>query len=114
MSGGSQNSVKLLAGELYKNGHDVAVFSVDKISEEEFLEIDGIRLFKTLASPYDLFYMYSSKKTFSTMLKNKYFEFYNKNLEMKFKQCLEEYQPDIVHFNSVSGMPLTLMKIAKQ
>ena len=57
MSGGSQNSVKLLAGELYKNGHDVAVFSVDKISEEEFLEIDGIRLFKTLASPYDLFYM---------------------------------------------------------
>lgn len=114
MSGGSQNSVKLLADELYKNGHDVAVFSVDKFSEEESLEIDGIRLFKTLASPYDLFYMYSSKKTFSTMLKNKYFEFHNINLEMRFKQCLEEYRPDIVHFNSVSGMPLTLMKIAKQ
>lgn len=113
MSGGSQNSVKLLADSLISQGHDTAVFSIDKFRENEITKVDNIRLFKIVPGNYDLRYMYGKRKTFIGLLKNKKYELANKIIEEKFQEVLNIYRPNIVHFNSISGMPLSLIKIAK-
>jgi len=113
MSGGSQNSVKLLADGLSTKGHEIAVFSIDKFIDNEITEVDNIKLFKIVPGKYDLRYMYGKKKNIFGLLKNKKNEFINKKVEEEFTEVLKVYKPHIVHFNSISGMPLSLIKIAK-
>lgn len=103
--GGAELIAHAQALELKKNGHDVIAFAGDisdcgkrhSIRKETY---DGLTVFRIRLVSQDF--------------QPEYINFYHKKIENYFKEILDSFSPDVVHFHNIIGLSLGLISIAKQ
>lgn len=115
MQGGAEQSVKLLAENLVKHGHEVAVFcgdSRDGMMHEEIIE--GVKIYRSDTGKLDLFRACYNKKSVGIIgkLRNKLLMLYNTSNKERFAKVCREFKPDVIHSNSLFGLSYYLWKMA--
>lgn len=111
--GGAQKSTTLLAEQLVKDGHDVSVYSIDTENAVDEKK-NGVKVFRRNTSTFNLNYIFKPQKNRLRHLYYKCFETYNKSAERNFINILNQVNPEVVHFNCLSGMSLSIIEIAKK
>ncbi len=115
MQGGAEQSVKLLAENLVKNGHEVAVFCGDSKKEEMEQEIiEGVKIYRSNTGKLELFRACYDKKSVGKLekVKQKLLMLYNRDNKERFTKVCQEFRPDVVHSNSLFGLSYYLWKVA--
>lgn len=103
--GGAELIAHSQALELKKNGYDVIVFTGDisdcgkrhSIRREVY---EGLTVFRIRLVSQDY--------------QPEYINFYHEEVENHFKDVLNSFSPDVVHFHNIIGLSLGLIHIAKQ
>lgn len=103
--GGAELIAHSQALELKKNGHEVIVFTGDisncgkrhSIRRETY---EGLTVFRIHLVSQDY--------------QPEYINFYHEEVENHFRDILNSFSPDIVHFHNIIGLSLGLISIAKQ
>lgn len=111
--GGAQKSTTLLAEQLVKEGHEVSVYSIDTdeaIDEQK----NGVYIYRRNISTFNLNYIFNPQKNKLKHLFYKCFETYNKQAERNFEEVLNQVNPEVVHFNCLSGMSLSIIEMSKR
>lgn len=111
MIGGTENSVKLLAEGLVKNGHEVAVVCGNN---EEALRVDtinGVKVYKINLKKYLLPHI--NKLNLKDKIINKLIEINNPFIKKDLVYILNEYKPDVVHTNNLYGFSSYVWNIVK-
>lgn len=103
MIGGTEQSVKLLAEGLKKQGHEVFVLTGDK-DKEEYEVVEGINIIRL-----DL----KNKANFIEKLLRKGLEFNNFFIKSKVEEIFDKIMPDIVHTNNLFYISPIIWKTAK-
>lgn len=103
MIGGTEQSVKLLAEGLKKQGHEVFVLTGDK-DKEEYEVVEGINIIRL-----DL----KNKANFIEKLLRKGLEFNNFFIKSKVEEIFDKIMPDVVHTNNLFYISPIIWKIAK-
>lgn len=115
MQGGAEQSVKLLAEELLKCGHSVAVYCADAKDGKKTVEnINGIVVYRCTTGKFDL-YKYSYKKSSVGSLEKitqKLRCYYNPDCERDFEDICNTFSPDVIHTNTLYGIPCSIWKVA--
>lgn len=117
MQGGAEQSVKLLAEGLYKNGNQVAVYCADsKDGKNKVEEINGIRVYRCTTGKFNLFrYSYEKSKIGKLeKITQKLYTYYNSVAERDFIRVCGDFKPDVIHTNTLYGIPCTVWKAAKK
>ena len=108
LRGGAEHSVKLLAENLAKRGHEVAVFTIDsekrKMVEEH---INGVTIYRGTGGAYDIRKAYRSNKPLMESIKNKYLEIRNYSIIKELSRVNVMFAPDVVHINCIAGMSMS-------
>lgn len=109
MKGGAEQSVKLLAEALIKNGHTVAVISADgKINAIEKDNINGVRVYRVKT------YLEDTNKNLIAKVNRKLKDIkYTKNTKL-IKFIIKDFSPDVIHTNSLSGFSPYIWKISTE
>ena len=105
MLGGTEHSVKLLAEELTKKGHDVYVVSSD-YKEIKYENLNGVKVVR-----FNLKYR---SEFIGWKLVRKAFEFRNYLIYNELKKIVEEIKPDVIHTNSLFYLSPVIWKIGKE
>lgn len=111
--GGAQKSTTLLAEQLVKEGHEVSVYSIDTdkaINEQK----NGVHVYRRNTRTFNLNYIFNPQKNKLKHLFYKCFETYNKQAERNFEEVLNQVNPEVVHFNCLSGMSLSIIEMSKR
>lgn len=115
MEGGAEQSVKLLAEGLAKAGHIVAVYCADsrdgRITEEN---IHGIKVYRRTTGRFHL-YKYTFMKSDVGRIEKvtqKLRCYYNPECVRDFEEICDSFQPDVVHTNTLYGIPRSVWKAA--
>jgi glycosyltransferase involved in cell wall biosynthesis len=103
--GGAELIAHAQALELKRMGHDVIVFAGDiselgkrhSIRQEKY---EGLTVFRI--------------RLVSEDYQPEYINFYHEKVENQFKEVLNSFSPDVVHFHNIIGLSLGLISIAKQ
>ncbi len=103
--GGAELIAHSQALELKKNGHEVIVFTGD-ISE--FGKRHSIR--REVYEGLTVFRI----RLVSEDYEPEYINFYHEKVENYFKEVINSFSPDVVHFHNIIGLSLGLISIAKQ
>lgn len=115
MQGGAEQSVKLLAENLLKHGHKVAIYCADAKDGRKTVEnINGIIVYRCTTGKFDL-YKYSYKKNSVTALEKitqKLRCYYNPDCVEDFENICDDFKPDIIHTNTLYGIPYSIWKAA--
>lgn len=108
MKGGAEQSVKLLAENLYKNGNVVGVLTADAIVENQNPEIiNGVAVYRVKS------YIYEEPISLIQKITRKSNDIkYTKNSK-KILDVLERYKPDVIHSNSLMGFSTYIWQLAK-
>lgn len=117
MQGGAEQSVKLLAENLLKQGHTVAVYCADaKDGKKTVEDINGVTVYRCTTGKFNL-YKYSYKKSSVGALEKitqKLRCYYNPECEIDFVEICDTFKPDIVHTNTLYGIPCSVWKVASK
>lgn len=115
MQGGAEQSVKLLAENLLKQGHTVAVYCADAKDGRKTVEnINGVAVYRCTTGKFDL-YKYSYKKSSVGALEKitqKLRCYYNPECEKDFAELCDIFKPEIIHTNTLYGIPCSVWKVA--
>lgn len=115
MQGGAEQSVKLLAENLVKSGHEVGVFCIDYKGHGNSVEkYNGVKIFRYDSGNFDLYGFSYNKKGLSKIqkIKQKLICYYNKKTLDCFDKFLKDFKPDVIHTNSTYGMSTLIWKTA--
>lgn len=108
LRGGAEHSVKLLAENFAKRGHEVAVFTIDsekrKMVEEH---INDVTVYRGTGGAYDIRKAYRSNKPLMESIKNKYLEIRNYSIIKELSRVNVMFAPDVVHINCIAGMSMS-------
>lgn len=117
MQGGAEHSVKLLAENLVIDGNEVAVYCGDSRKGEKTVEyINGVTVYRCATGKFDLYkYSYDKKNvTKVEKITQKLRCYYNPDAERDFEEICDDFKPEVVHTNTIYGIPWTVWKIAHQ
>ncbi len=115
MQGGAEQSVKLLAENLVKRGHEVGIFCIDsKESKPSIEKYNGVKVFRHDSGNFNLYGFSYDKKGLSKAekIKQKLICYYNKKTLKCFDEFLDKFKPDVIHTNSTYGMSTLIWKTA--
>jgi FkbM family methyltransferase len=108
-TGGGTTFPKALAKELVKSGYDVSVFYADLTRDVNSpaysvkrWQDDGVKLFG----------VYNRPSVF-TDENNPAREINDENINMRFREAILEFQPEIIHFHNFHGMSMSMADVAK-
>lgn len=106
MKGGAEQSTKLLAENLLNAGHQVAVLSGDGVSAQNKVEeVNGVSVYRIRTALTKEWH--GAKKVYRKLIDLK-----NKQLEDAFDDICQDFRPDVIHTNSLSGISFCLWKLA--
>lgn len=109
MPGGAEQSVKLLAEGLVQANNEVGVFCIDKeIVEQDVKDYNGVKIFRNSSYKFDL-----TKKKNSKIMQ-KIYGYYNGKCAKDFEKVCASFKPDIIHTNSLYGIPKHIWKVANK
>lgn len=111
MMGGAEQFVKILCENLAKE-NSVAVFTVD--AKEKFIKerINNVLVYRSTGNKYSIYNAYFNK-CISKLKKinQKYHEIFNNSISADLISTIRDFNPDIVHFNCISGISLYSFKV---
>ena len=117
MQGGAEQSVKLLAENLLKKGHTVAVYCADaKDGKKTVEDINGVTVYRCTTGKFNL-YKYSYKKSSVGALEKitqKLRCYYNPECDKDFAEICDIFKPEIIHTNTLYGIPCSIWKVAHE
>lgn len=116
LKGGAEHSVKLLAENLAKKDHNVAVFSIDSISAHSINKdvINNVVIYRGTGNKYNIRKAYDkSQNNFFTKIKNKILEIYNPSIKKELDFVYKDFNPDIIHCNCIAGISLYALDFFK-
>ena len=105
MLGGTEHSVKLLAEELAKKGHDVYVVSSD-YKGIKYENLNGVNVVR-----FNLKYR---SEFIGWKLVRKAFEFRNYLIYNELEKIVQEIKPDVIHTNSLFYLSPVIWKIGRE
>ena len=115
MQGGAEQSVKLLAENLLKQGHTVAIYCADAKNGKKTIEnINGVTVYRCTTGKFDL-YKYSYKKSSVGALEKvtqKLRCYNNPDCVRDFEEICNTFKPDVIHTNTLYGIPCSVWKAA--
>lgn len=115
MVGGTENSIKILAENLKKNGYEIAVYSLDSKSKEiEEEEINGIKIFRGKGGTFKARKRLSNNESILTKITNKLVEMNNFYIDNEIEEVFNKFKPDIIHTNNLYGISTRIWKIASK
>ena len=115
MIGGTENSIKILAENLYKEGNEVAVYTADStISNIKIDNINNIKIYRGNAGKYKTESLGNIEIGKIRKLRNKILEINNVTAKKEIKDILDDFKPDIIHTNNLFGISNIIWKIAKE
>lgn len=114
MQGGTEHSVKLLAENLLKRGHDVAVYSVDTNKNMIIENINGVKVYRCKAGYFSIEDRISNDTKKVKKLKNKVVELRNYSIKKNIQYIINDFKPDIVHTNNIYGISPYIWKILSE
>lgn len=114
MQGGAEQSVKLLAEGMVKNGYEVAVYCIDSKNGNQEEEYNGVKVYRCTGNDFHLYRFTYDKKNVGKLekIQQKLLTRWNRKCCRDFQEICEKFQPDIVHSNSVYGMSYLIWKEA--
>lgn len=115
MKGGAEQSIKLLAENLVKRGHEVGAFCIDLNGDPiEGEQYHGVKVFRHTAGNFNLYKFSYDKQNVGKLEKvyQKLVCYYNKKTIREFSEVLSEFRPDVIHTNSTYGMSQFVWKAA--
>ena len=115
MPGGAEQSVKLLAEGLVKRGHQVAIYTGDSKDGKFHLEkYNGVSVYRYDTGKFHLFkYSYQKDKVGQfEKVSQKLQLYYNSIVNKNFVKVCENFKPDVIHTNTLYGIPCTVWKPA--
>lgn len=108
LKGGAEHSVKLLAENLARRGHDVAVFTIDSKEDKMVKDyIEGVTVYRGTGGLYNIRKAYRLNKPILETIKNKYLEIRNYSVIKELSQVYNMFVPDIVHINCIAGISMS-------
>lgn len=115
MKGGAEQSVKLLAEGLAGRGHKVAVWCIDGtecLDGVERSSINGVSVYRGDGAGFDLYRFCYHKSETSRLWKysQKIKCYFNRKLVERFREICLEFKPDVIHTNSMNGIPKQIWK----
>lgn len=115
MQGGAEQSVKLLAENLLKHGHAVAIYCADSKDGKNMLEkINDVTVYRCTTGKFNL-YKYSYDKSSVGIIEKitqKIRCYYNPIAIKDFSRICDDFKPDVIHTNTLYGIPCSVWKIA--
>ena len=100
--GGAFTVVQNQAIELRKRGHDVSIFTTTEEGGDGWVEEDGVKICRIKIKKPNYFV-------------RSYLSLFSFRINKEFKNFLNEFRPDIVHFHALFyHLPLSLIKLAKK
>ena len=116
MMGGAEQRVKLLAEGLVKCGHDVAVYAGDAENDACSVETyNGVTVYRYNTGKFNLYrYSYQKEKVGKfEKITQKLLTYYNYISLKNFQEVCKEFKPDVIHSNTLYGIPCTIWKEAQ-
>lgn len=115
MIGGTENSVKILAENLYSEGNEVAIYTADNSNKKiEIDNVSNIKIYRGNAGKYQVEDLNSNKINIIRKLKNKILEINNTTAKREVREVIEDFKPDIIHTNNLYRISNIIWKIAKE
>ena len=112
IKGGAEQSTKLLAENLVKSGNEVAIYSIDSKTESIEKEvIKGVTVYRGNGGGY-LNKIKSNNNIFNKLL-IKYKDIYNYDSNKEIIKVIDDFKPDIVHSNCLSGISISVWRKIK-
>lgn len=109
MKGGAEQSVKLLAENLVNNGHAVAVMSADAHNKDiETENINGVSIYRIKS------YLEDNPTNFIEKVSRKLNDIQYKGHSEEISRVFNEFQPEVIHTNSISGFSTYVWKISHE
>ncbi len=101
MIGGTENSIKILAETLVKNGNEVAIYSVDEKENKSIENINGVKVYRYKIPKYNKII--------------KKFKDINNNLaQIQIREVIEDFRPNVIHTNNLYGISNIIWKTVKK
>jgi len=104
--GGAEQYAYRLAHHLSHNGHDIAVATVDSITEGELIPISRTEMDEDIQVHHIAFDIFKAKRSFPLFHRNPY-------LGDWFKTFFNEFKPDLLHVNSGYLLSGTVIEAAR-
>ena len=117
MEGGAEFSVKLLAENLVKSGHEVFVLTMDGDEQAQVLrpeEIHGVKIYRSYSKQIYRRRVLKDKGHFTDKLLNGFHSIYNPKMNNDSKKVIQALKPDIIHTNNLVSMSYWIWKYASQ
>lgn len=115
MQGGAEQSVKLLAEGLVKKGHQVGIYSVDsRNGNRETVIHNGVKIYRFTSNDFNLYRFSYDKKSVGKFekIQQKLLCYWNVKCGKDFESVCKDFNPDIVHSNTIYGMSYIIWKAA--
>lgn len=112
--GGAEVSVQLLAQTLARAGVDVAVYSLampDEPASDD--ELNGVPIYRRPLRNIYWPYQHLAKPAAWRRAAWHLIDAYNPVAKQDFRKLLEEYRPDIIHYNTIAGLSIALLDLAR-
>lgn len=112
--GGTENSVKILAENLIKYGHEVAVYCADNIDKKDNIKkenINGVHVYRGTAGAFSIDQRLRINNSKYTKIKNKLIELRNYTIRDEVKYIINDFKPQVVHTNNLFGISPYIWKI---
>ena len=117
MKGGTEQVVKRLAEGMLKKGHQVAVYAGDAENGKQSVEnINGVTVYRRTTGKFNLYRFSYEKEKVGKIEKitQKCLTYYNSKPVKDFKEICKDFKPDVIHTNSLYGIPSKVWKTAKK
>lgn len=111
MEGGAEQSTKLLAENMVKQGNEVAVYCIDSKKDKiEIENINGVIVYRGNGGGY--LNRINNKNIFNKLFM-KYKDIYNVEASREVLWILEDFKPNVVHTNCLNGISINVWKYIK-
>jgi len=109
---GAETTLRLLAAQMMKRGHDCNVVTLTPARQAETGEIDGIPVhYLPLAN---VFWPHGANKALPWRLVFQAFEAYNPAMKRRLMQLLRRLAPDVVNFHNLQGFSVSAWSAARR
>jgi glycosyltransferase involved in cell wall biosynthesis len=108
--GGAQLSIKFVAEELLKAGHEVGVVFIDPNSCGRTDLENGLTVF--CVPPKNVHWHLSSRKGTARRAIWHFIDRFGDTLDAEFNRILQEYRPEVIHTNVLGGLTTAMWRVA--
>lgn len=110
--GGAEVSVQLLAEELVRNGNKVRVVTLNNSTKKEIKQLNGVEV--VYLPLKNIYWPFKKTKGKLSKLIWHFIDMYNPFMARQVDKEIEEFRPQVVHTNNITGFSVAIWKTIKK